>query len=327
MRKIPFSEPNLGSLEKQYLNEAYDSTWIGGKGDFIDRFEKKFAQYIGVKYAITCSSGTAALHLAYIACGIRDNSKVAVSNNTFISTKNMAALLTKSVSTLDEDLNTWTIKLPKESEYEFIVGVHLYGNPCDMGQAYRAKYRLIEDCAQSLGSTYRNKKCGAHGLASIFSFHSSKLITTGEGGMVCTDNSDIADQVRTLKNHSMLYPYAHQFMGFNYRMTNLQAAMGLAQLERINEFISKKRWMMDYYNSNLSSKFIPQVHQKHSFVVPWTYAYKYDGDINKLRVYLTSNGIETRPGFIDSNLILMPCSTNLNQGDLDYVIEFGNHCK
>ena len=327
MNKIPFSDPNLGELEKKYMNEAYDSTWIGGKGDFIDRFEKKFAKYIGVKHAITCSSGTSALHLAYLSCGIRDNSKVAISNNTFIATKNMACVLSKNVALLNEDLDTMTIKLPKESEHEFIIGVHLYGNPCDMGQSYRAKYKFIEDCAQSLGSTYRGKKCGAHGLASVFSFHSSKLITTGEGGMVCTNEDGIEALVSTLKNQSMLYPYKHQFIGFNYRMTNIQAAIGLAQLERIEELISKKRWMMDYYNSNLSSKFTPQVHQKHSFVVPWACAYKYEGDVNQLAAHLASKNIETRPGFISEDLILFPCSTKLTEEELKYVTETANDFK
>jgi perosamine synthetase len=325
--KIPFSAPNIGQLEKEYANKAIDSTWISGQGEFIDKFEAKFAKYIGVKYAVACSSGTTALHLAYLCCGMRNVSKVAISKDTFIATKNMAALMTKEVTLLDGESDTWTIKCPDTTDQDFIVGVHLYGNPCDMGQAYRAKYIFIEDCAQSLGSTYRGRKCGRYGLASIFSFHSSKLITTGEGGMICTDDENVAKQARFARNQSMIKPYQHPYIGFNYRMTNIQAAIGLAQLERIDELIKAKKRMSEYYDEMLDESFVRQIPTKHSNIVPWAKAYKHDQASN-IRVKLEEVGIETRPGFVDDKTIVFPCSTNLTKEDIEYVVRQANDfCK
>jgi perosamine synthetase len=320
MERIPFSEPNIGDLEKEYVKKALDSGWVGSKGDFIDKFEEKFAKYIGVDYAVTCSSGTTALQLAYLACGMQ-NRTVTVPKDTFIATKNMAVLLTPNVHEIDGDSDTWNIRL-KGLTTDYVVGVHLYGNPIDCGQLYRSPFKLIEDCAQSLGSRHRWKKCGAHGIASTFSFHSAKMITTGEGGMVCTNFKSIADMVRLLKNQAMIEPYKHRGLGFNYRMTNLQAAMGLAQLERIDEFIDKKREATKFYNENLSDKFIRQEDTPHSFVVHWANAYHLTTGVacEKVKTNLLQSGIETRPGFIGDNTIVLPCSTKLTKENLEYVV-------
>jgi len=323
MVRIPVLEPNIGQLEKEYVNRALNSGWIGGKGEFIDQFEEKFAKFIGVDYAITCSSGTAALCLAYHAIGINHQTKIIVPDDTFIATYNQARTFTNYVTQKPVDKDTWTLNI-NDREDEVMVGVHLYGNPCDMGQVYKNKFVLVEDCAQSIGSKFKNKMCGNHGLVSCFSFHSAKIITTGEGGMVCTDNEIIAKRVRHLKNQSMIEPYKHTGMGYNYRMTNIQAAMGCAQLERIHEFIDTKRWITKFYNENLSDKFIRQKDQKHSWVVKWANAFHTNFSLKTMYSELLQSGIETRPGFKDDNTIVFPSSTKLTQPELEYVVTKAN---
>ena len=321
--KISLVQPNIGEKEREYVNKALESGWVGGKGEYIDRFEEKFAKYIGVEHAITCSSGTAALQLAYLASGIHSTSKVTVPDTTFRATWNMARLYTPNVIEKPVEESTWVIKL-ENLESEFVVGVHLYGNPVDMGQVYRNKYVFIEDCAQSLGSTHRGKKSGSFGTTSIFSFHSAKTMTTGEGGMVCTSSKVIADKVRELKNHCMVQPYIHKGLGFNFRMTNLQAALGLAQLERLEELLSLKRYITKFYNENLDKSFQRQVITPKSNVVCWLNTYKHQ-QANHLRRELGAFGIETRPGFLGENYIALPSSTTLTQGELEYVVESANN--
>ena len=323
--RIPFAEPDLTSLESEYVQKAMSSGWVGSKGDYIDKFEEAFAKYIGVDHAITTSSGTSALQLAYLACGLRDPKTITVPENTFIATRNMATLITSQVMVKSSEDDTWNLKL-SECNSDFVVGVHLYGNPVDMGQVYRAKYTFIEDCAQALGSRHRWKKCGSFGKASVFSFHSAKMITTGEGGVVCTDDANVARRVRHLKNQSMTEPYKHDGLGFNFRMTNIQAAMGLAQLERIDELIDKKRAITKFYEENLSDGFIRQKDTPHSFIVKWANAFRTNGPSGPIQAHLLQSGIETRPGFSDDHTIVLPCSTKLTKDQLEFIVTEANQC-
>lgn len=316
---IPFCEPEIGRLESEYVNKALESGWVGGKGDYIDRFEEAFAKYIGVDYAITCSSGTAALALAYHASGMSEKAHVITPDTTFIATYNMARTFTNNVEPRSVDKDTWTLPLGDLKDC-YGVGVHLYGNPCDMGQVYKGKFILIEDCAQSLGSKYRGKMTGSYGLASCFSFHSAKMITTGEGGMVCTNNATIMQRVRHLKNQSMLEPYKHTGLGYNFRMTNIQAAMGLAQLERIDEMIDKKRQMTKFYNENLDKSFIRQKDQRNSDVVRWANAFRHPR-ANEIREKLKEANIDTRPGFLTDDILVLPCSTKLSKYDMEFIVK------
>jgi perosamine synthetase len=320
---IPVSEPDLGKLEKEYLNQAYDSGWIGSKGDFLDRFESEFSKFIGVKYAVTCSSGTAALQLAYIACGMNAHTRVIVPKNTFVATKNMAMLTSGSVEEVDGDPESWNIHPKHDMQAEYVVGVHLYGVPCDMGQLYRCKFKFIEDCAQSLGSKYRNKRVGSFGFASIFSFHSSKMLACGEGGMVCTNDEKVAKSVRHLKNQAMLEPYVHQGIGFNLRMTNLQASIGLAQLHRIDELMAKKRWITKFYHENLDKSFVRQKESWQMWSVKWGNTFRHP-EAKKKRGVLSQNGIETRPGFIGDDFIMLPSATTLTKTDLERIVSAAN---
>lgn len=319
---IPFSEPDLTRKESEYVCLAVMSGWVGGKGDYIDRFEEKFAKYIGVEHAITCSSGTSALMLAYHAVGMNASHRVIVPDITFIATYNMARMFTEQIEPRSVDKDTWTLPL-KDIDGAFGVGVHLYGNPCDMGDVYRKKFPFIEDCAQSLGSKFKGKMCGSYGLVSCFSFHSAKTLTTGEGGMVCTSNDEIAKRVRHLKNQSMIEPYKHTGMGYNARMTNVQAAMGLAQLERIDELTDKKRLITKFYDDNLSDSFIRQKEQRSSHVIKWANAYRHR-HASAIRNKLSMHGIETRPGFLGDDTIVFPCSTKLTKDQLEVIVTEAN---
>jgi len=319
---IPFCEPNISPLEHDYVNQAMLSGWVGSKGEFIDRFEDKFAKYIGVSHAITCSSGTAALMLAYHAIGMNADTRVIVPDNTFIATYNMARMFTTKIETCSVDKDTWTLPL-KGIKGGVGVGVHLYGNPCDMGDIYKGKFAFIEDCAQSIGSKFKGKMVGSYGLASCFSFHSAKMITTGEGGMVCTNNDEIARRIRHLKNQAMTEPYVHTGMGYNERMTNIQAALGLAQLERIDELIEAKKSATKYLDENLSPNFKRQKDQRNSSVVKWANAYQHHY-AKKIRQELAKDGIDTRPGFLGDETIVFPCSTILSRADLSYIVKQAN---
>lgn len=319
---IPFSEPNLTGKESEYLSKAIASGWIGGTGDFIDRFELKFAKYIGVSHAITCSSGTTALMLAYHACGMNSTAKVILPDDTFIATKNMARMFTTNIEEREVHKDTWTLNIA-ELQTNYVVGVHLYGNPVDMGALYRNKFTFIEDCAQSLGSKFKGKMTGVHGLASAFSFHSAKTITTGEGGMVCTSNDEIARRVRHLKNHSMLRPYVHDSIGYNARMTNLQAAVGLAQLERVDELCAKKREHTKFYDEHLVKSYTRQKEQRNSYLVKWANAYHHP-KASIIRGLLKQSGIDTRPGFLGEETIVFPCGSTLTKPDLEIIVEQAN---
>jgi len=320
--RVPFSEPNLGLLEAEYLKDALLSGWIGGKGDYIDEFEHEFAKFIGVRHAITCSSGTMALQLAYHAAGLSSEHRLCIAADSFIAPTNMAYLFTHKIEKYAADKDTWTLKIDDFKDC-FVTAVHNYGNPVDMGCAYKKKFILIEDCAESLGSKFKGKMTGSYGLASTFSFHSAKMITTGEGGMVCTNNDELAKRVRHLKNQSMTEPYKHTGMGYNGRMTNLQAAVGLAQLERIDEFIKHKRMVTDFYNTNLDKRYQRQRDQRNSWVVKWANAYRTE-KANDVRKQLSDCGIETRPGFIGEDTIVFPCATTLTTSDLDYIVRMAN---
>lgn len=322
MIKIPFCSPNIGSKEKEYVNQALASGWVGSKGDFIDRFEAKFAKYIGVNHAITCSSGTSALLLAYIATGMKPDSKVIASYHTFAATYNMARVMAQDVKMIKGDTDTWNLN-PKPTDCDYFIAVHLYGNPCDMGELYKTKYTLIEDVAQGLGSTFKGKKLGSFGKVGCFSFHSAKTMTTGEGGMCVTNDKDVADRIRHLKNHCMTEPYKHDNLGWNFRMTNLQAAMGLAQFERLDELIDRKLDISKRYNDLLLPIYRRQIDTRNSKVVKWANAYQ-NPYASVIREKLALAGIDTRPGFNREDIIVFPCGTTLSQHEQDYIIAMAN---
>lgn len=263
-RRIPIAQPDLSGNEEKYLLECIRTGWISSKGKFVQEFEEKFASYIGVKHAIAVSSGTAALHLALAALDVGPGDEVIVPTFTMIACANVVRYLGAKPILVDSEPNTWNIDPNKIEEKitrktKAIMVVHIYGHPADMDPIIKIARRydlyVIEDAAEAHGAEYKGKKVGGIGDVGCFSFYANKIITTGEGGMIVTNDDDIAEKVRRLRdqgyNVKLRKWLVHDIIGYNYRMTNLQAAIGLAQLERIEEFVKRHRENAYYYNQLL----------------------------------------------------------------------------
>lgn len=314
---IPIAEPLLGKKELKNVMEAVKSGWISSKGKFITEFEEKFAQYCGVKHSIAVSNGTVALHLALVALDIGIGDEVIVPTLTFIATANAVKYTGATPVFVDSDPNYWGID-PEKIEKAItvktkaIIPVHLYGHPCDMDPIMdiAKKYNLfvIEDAAEAHGAEYKGKKVGSFGDINCFSFYGNKIITTGEGGMCLTNDEKLAQKMRILKDHGMNLnkKYWYDVIGFNYRMTNMQAAIGVAQLKKLDKFIKNKREIANWYSSGLKEiegkKFIKlPVEMPWAKNVYWMYSvlikngFKMDRD--KLMEKLKEKDIETRPFF------------------------------
>ena len=260
---IPVNEPLLNGNEKKYLCECIDTGWVSSEGPFVKQFEEKMSVYVNRRYGIAVANGTAALEVAVQALGIGEGDEVIMPTFTIISCA-MAVTKLRAVPVLvDSDPDTWNMntdeieaKITKRTKA--IMMVHLYGLPVDVDQvlalAHKYNLKVIEDAAEMHGQTYRGKPCGSFGDISIFSFYPNKHITTGEGGMVVTDDEELAERCRMLRNLCFRkgVRYVHDEISDNYRFTNLQAAVGLAQLERLDEFVEKKRKMGRFYTERLA---------------------------------------------------------------------------
>jgi perosamine synthetase len=259
---IPVAAPVIGEREVAYVTDAVRSGWVSSIGPYIDRFEASFASYLGVRHAIAVCNGTVALHLALHALGIGPGDEVIVPDLTFVATAHTVLQVGATPVFVDVEPDTWCID-PRALERAItprtkaIIPVHLYGHPADMDavlEPARARALIvIEDAAEAHGASHRQRKAGSMGTVGAFSFYGNKVITTGEGGMLVTDNDELAARLRFLKDHGMRKErrYFHTELAFNYRMTNLQAALGLAQLEQIDQFIAKKRQIADWYRREL----------------------------------------------------------------------------
>ncbi len=259
---IPVSEPNLSEIEREYLIDAFDSTWISSNGMYLEKFKKLLSRYLDIPYIVLTSSGTTALHTALLAAGIKKGDEVIVPDLTYIATANAVTYIGATPVFADVLKDTWTIS-PESVEKliskktKAIICVHLYGNPCDMDKLLKiAKNNnifLIEDTAEALGSIYKGKKVGTFGDVSVFSFYGNKTITTGEGGAIATRNKNFAQKSLLLRGQGMSFNrrYWFEVVGYNYRMTNLQAAIGCGQMRRIDELIAKK-----FRNANLYYKYL-----------------------------------------------------------------------
>ncbi|KPK02230.1 MAG: aminotransferase DegT [Nitrospira bacterium SG8_35_4] len=260
--RIHLDAPNVGSLEKRYINEAIDSGYISSVGPAVPEFEKRCADYLDVKKTVSTNSGTSALHIALYELGIGPGDEVIVPPLTFIATVNPVLYVGATPVFADVNIDTWNID-PEAIEKavtkktKAIIPVHLYGNPCDMKEIKRIadKYGLfvIEDAAESLGAQYRGEFTGTLGDLGCISFNGNKTITTGGGGMVIGNDKGRLDHIKFLVNQARdsSYEMYHSEIGFNYRMTNLQAALGLAQIERLEEFLSKKKEFNRIYKEEL----------------------------------------------------------------------------
>lgn len=263
-KPIPVNTPLLNGNELKYLTECIETGWISSEGPFITKFEENFSKYIGCKYGVAVSNGSAALDIAVKALEIGEGDEVIMPTFTIISPAQSVITNGAIPVLVDSDPNTWNMDVSQieskiTSKTKAILVVHIYGLPADLDPILKLakKYNLkvIEDAAEMHGQTYNGKKCGSFGDISIFSFYPNKHITTGEGGMILTDDAHLAERCKKLRN-LCFEPngprFIHHELGWNYRMTNLQAALGLAQLERINEFIDKKRDLGAFYQQKLS---------------------------------------------------------------------------
>ncbi|MDI6737846.1 MAG: DegT/DnrJ/EryC1/StrS family aminotransferase, partial [Nanoarchaeota archaeon] len=247
---IPVCEPCMAGKELEYVSDCIKTNWISSNGRYITQFEDSFSRYCGTKYGIGCSNGTVALHLALAAIGIGPGDEVIIPDFTMIATANAVAYCGATPIPVDSEPRTWNmdvrqIKEKITSKTKAIMPVHIYGHPVDMDPllklAKEHNLLVIEDAAEAHGALYKNRKTGSLGDAACFSFYANKLITTGEGGMVVTNNEQIAEKARLLRNHAFGKPrFVHNEIGFNYRMTNIQAAIGCAQMEKIDEFVDAR---------------------------------------------------------------------------------------
>jgi perosamine synthetase len=259
---IPVNEPLLNGNEKKYLNECIDTGWISSEGPFVKKFEEEFALKTQRKYGVAVCNGTAALEIAIESLGITEGDEVIMPAFTIIS---CASAIIKSGATpvlVDSDLETWNMDVSQieakiTSKTKAIMVVHIYGLTVDMDSvlaiAKKHNLKIIEDAAEAHGQTYKGKPCGSFGDVSVFSFYPNKLITTGEGGMVLTNNDSIAEHLRSLRNlcFTVQKRFVHEELGWNMRMTNVQAAIGVAQLERWDESIARKREIGKLYTELL----------------------------------------------------------------------------
>ena len=308
---IPVYQPSMLGNEKKYVNDCLDSNWISSKGAYIERFEDAFSAKLGVKNAATTSNGTVALHLALLAAGIGEGDEVIVPTLTYIASVNCIKYAGAKAIFADSCVDTWQID-PKSIESKItdktkaIMVVHLYGGACDMDAILKIaeKYQLyiIEDCAEAFGTTYKKKYVGTGGHIACFSFYGNKTITTGEGGMVVTNDQTLFDRVVHFRGQGLAAyrQYWHDVIGYNYRMTNICAAIGLAQLEQADDIFARKKDIANFYLNNLSH--LPLDFQSagenisHSY---WMFSIltKSARERDALCLHLKSKSIETRPIF------------------------------
>lgn len=261
MSFIPVNEPLLNGNEKKYLNECIDTGWIGSEGSFVTRFEKEMALNVGRKFATACANGSAALDIAIKALELQKDDEVIMPSFTIISCAQSLVMQGINPIFVDSDFYTFNMKVEDieskiTSKTKAIMMVHLYGLTVDVDPiivlAKKYNLKIIEDAAQMHGQEYKGKKCGSFGDISIFSFYPNKQITTGEGGMVLTNDEYLDKRAKSLRNLCFTSDrFIHEELGWNYRMTNMQAALGVAQLEKIDAVITKKRWIGNLYNELL----------------------------------------------------------------------------
>jgi perosamine synthetase len=311
---IPVAEPDLRGNERKYVLDCLDSNWISSLGKYIPLFEQKFSSYCGSGCGVSVANGTVALHLALAALGIGKGDEVLVPDLTFVATPNAVAYTGAKPVFVDADPKIWNIAPEKieaaiTSKTKAIIPVHLYGHPCDMEPIMKIAEEhslfVIEDAAEAHGAEYRGKKVGSIGDVGCFSFYGNKILTTGEGGMCITSDEKLAERMRFLKDHGMAKRrYYHPEIGFNYRMTNIQAAIGLAQLERIDEIIAIKRSHAKLYEKYLNGcKGITlQPQMSWAKTVYWLHSILVEPDFRSnrdmLMQQLSAEGIDSRPFFV-----------------------------
>ena len=309
---ISVYQPSITNLEKKYVNECLDSSWISSKGKYIDLFEKTFSQKTKVDYCASVCNGTVALHLALVALGIGPGDEVIVPTFTYIASVNAILYCGATPVFVDSLEQTWQVN-PKDiskkitAKTKAIMVVHLYGQSCDMDSICKIvktnNLFLVEDCAEAFGTYYKGKHVGSFGDISTYSFFGNKTVTAGEGGMVVTNNESLYRRAVHLKGQGLAYhrQYWHDVVGYNYRMTNIACAIGQAQLERSDELLSKKRKIAEYYNTVFEGTHIQtqkeQLDTVHSYWMNSVILDCNQEQRDQFRDFLRNRGIDTRPLF------------------------------
>lgn len=373
-KSIPLSVPEISGNEWKYIKDCLDRGWVSSVGDYVTRFEEMVARYIGTKYAVATVNGTSALHVSLIACGVQPGEEVLVPTLTFIAPVNVIRYCGAHPVFMDCDADTLCIDIQKITDFinkeciqqkdgypynkktkrriKAIIPVHIFGHPVDMESLLEigTKYNIdiIEDATESLGSEYKGKKTGSFGTTGCLSFNGNKIITTGGGGMAVTNDENVAKKVRHLTTQAKSDPfeYDHDEIGYNYRLTNIQSAMGVAQMERLEDFIKTKRKNACLYKDLLSGiKSVGFLWEKDwarsNF---WFYTIKLEKEHKEpLMEFLLAKNIQIRPVWklihtlpmykdspnyainnaIDAyeSCVNLPCSVNIRQKEIEYITD------
>lgn len=317
---IPVAAPSMLGNEVRYVNDCLETTWISSIGKYIDRFENEFAAYCNAKHAVSCCNGTVALHLALLGLGIGPHDEVLVPSLTYIATANAVRYCGAEPVFVDSDRQTWNLdpddlrrKITPRSKA--IIAVHLYGRPAPMDEimsiAREHGLKVVEDAAEAIGATYRGRPVGSIGDVAAFSFFGNKIITCGEGGMVLTNDETLADRIRQFKGQGQdpHRRYWFPLIGYNYRMTNIEAALGLAQFEKIDSYLAARDEIDEWYRSELKNQ--PAISlpakQDHERSICWLFSVvlneSNETQRDQVMLNLREAGIDTRPFFYPCHIL------------------------
>jgi perosamine synthetase len=311
---FPVSQPSIGEKELEYVSDAVRSGWVSSIGKYIESFEAMFAGFCGTKYALATSNGTTALHLALVSAGIKSGDEVIIPDLTFVATANAVTYTGAKVVPVDIDSRTLcmdpvAVERAITPRTRAIIPVHLYGHAAQMGRlmaiAKEHGVVVLEDAAEAHGAEIGGRRVGSIGDCGVFSFYGNKVITSGEGGMLTTNDADLYLKAKLLRDHAMSADkrYWHTEVGFNYRMTNLQAALGVAQMERIDDFIAKRLQVMQWYRNHLEGcpKLRLNYQEPGTKNVYWMVCMEMIGITESIRTEimgrLRNAGVDTRPYF------------------------------
>jgi perosamine synthetase len=337
---IPISQPTISNEDIQLVTDAVTSGWVSSIGKYIERFEREFAEFCGVRHCVSTANGTVAIHLALKVLGIGQGDEVIVPDLTFVATANAVTLAGATPVMADVRRSDWcldpaSVERMITSRTKAIIPVHLYGHPCEMDELRslahaRGGLKIIEDAAEAHGAVYRGRRVGGLGDMGTFSFYGNKIVTTGEGGAITTDSDEVADRARFLRDHGMSRQkrYWHTEVGYNYRLTNLQAALGVAQMTRIEEFIGERDRILDTYRHYLAPRgFTLNPHLEGTRPVNWMTCVLIEGfdrsGRDRLIELLRDKGVDSRPFFYPLTALPMyrgnvgPVAEALSMGGLN----------
>ena len=352
---IPWAKPTFWGNEQNYVVDALNLTWISG-GSYVEKFEREFAKYTGSPFALTSSNGTTAIHMAYLALGLKPGDEVIVPGFGFLAAANLALQFGARPIFADVDPATWLVTAQEiekclSPKTKIIVPIHTYGNVCEMDKivelAHNHAISVVEDAAEAFASQYKGHRAGTMGTIGTFSFQATKTITTGEGGMTVTENEELNTRMALYRSHGMLRKtyYWHELPGHNFRLTNLQAALGCAQLENLDHVIRERNRVYNQYKKYLSNSYgiTPQYFSPDVEPVLWAMAIKLDKRAypqgrDEVMRQMTHLQIETRPGFyspsfmdfyscpglpisdeISEQVISLPTFPSLQNDEIEYI--------